>query len=132
MQLEVALLLPSLLGLYAAWRGPQPQQQQQQPLLLPLLRASWRLDSTHVSKTPGWCCFIAGRMSLTIMSSSSLGSRPATSPAGRGQGEGRGGSAAGGAYVHVGGGWTGGKEGAVESARWQPARPPARPNWLPA
>mmetsp|Transcript_5849 Transcript_5849/g.17924 ORF Transcript_5849/g.17924 Transcript_5849/m.17924 type:complete len:207 (+) Transcript_5849:4549-5169(+) len=35
---------------------------------------------SHVSGVPGSCCFMIGRMSLTIMSSSSLGSRPATSP----------------------------------------------------
>mmetsp|Transcript_13360 Transcript_13360/g.32664 ORF Transcript_13360/g.32664 Transcript_13360/m.32664 type:complete len:278 (-) Transcript_13360:588-1421(-) len=35
---------------------------------------------SHVSGTPGACDFMMGRMSFTIMSSSSLGSRPATSP----------------------------------------------------
>jgi len=42
-------------------------------------------EETHrfsqVSGRPGICCFMMGRMSLTIMSSSSLGNRPATSPA---------------------------------------------------
>mmetsp|Transcript_24177 Transcript_24177/g.45869 ORF Transcript_24177/g.45869 Transcript_24177/m.45869 type:complete len:383 (+) Transcript_24177:22-1170(+) len=35
---------------------------------------------SHVSTVPGSAFFIAGRMSLTIMSSSSLGNKPATSP----------------------------------------------------